>query len=69
MNNKQISFAVFGDELAKVNTNRKVFLEKTERIFLPSSSNFGDFLLPELVMCGVALIISAAHVPWAVLFI
>ena len=32
MNNKQISFAVFGDELAKVNTNRKAFLDRIERI-------------------------------------
>ncbi len=32
MNNKQISFGMFGDELAKVNTNRKVFLDKIERI-------------------------------------
>lgn len=32
MNNKQISIAMFGDELAKVNTNRKAFLDKIERI-------------------------------------
>ena len=32
MNSKQISFSVFSDELAKVNTNRRVFLEKIELI-------------------------------------
>ena len=32
MNSKQISFAAFSDELAKVNTNKKVFLSKIERL-------------------------------------
>lgn len=32
MNNKQISFAMFTDELAEVRTNKKEFLEKIERI-------------------------------------
>ena len=32
MNSKQISFASFSDELANVNTNKKVFLTKIERL-------------------------------------
>jgi IS5 family transposase len=32
MNNKQISFASLSDELAKVNTNKKEFLSKIERL-------------------------------------
>ena len=32
MNSKQISFAAFSDELAKVNTNKKIFLSKIERL-------------------------------------